>query len=141
MACRRDTLVIRIAADRDCDLIDVVADLEVSRFISYCLSIKKTSSSALSAFYLGVWGIVSGVETLKLIAVCGDVIISVDVTMILNANKPWSVGFSDSVDWVEKFKMGFVARFGVDDDAITVNEVKFDDGDNAILIDEAILVF
>jgi len=37
--------------------------------------------------------------------------------------------------------MGFVARFSVDDDAITVDGVKFDDDDNAVLIDEAILVF
>ncbi len=46
--------MIRIAADRGCDLIGVAADLEVSRFISCCLFIKKTSSSVLSAFCLGV---------------------------------------------------------------------------------------
>ena len=46
--------MIRIAMSRDCNLIDVVADLETSRFISYCLFIKKTLSSVLSVFCLDV---------------------------------------------------------------------------------------
>ncbi len=44
--------MIRIAANKDCNLIDAVTDLETSRFISHCLFIKKTLSSALSAFCL-----------------------------------------------------------------------------------------
>ena len=70
-----------------------------------------------------------------------DVIISVDATVILNAIKPWSVGFNDSVDWIEKLKMNFVARFDVDDDIITVDRVRFGDGDDAVAVDEAILMF
>ncbi len=54
--------------NRDCNSIDVAANLEISRFISHCLFIKKTLSSVLSAFYLDIWDIVSDVETLKLIA-------------------------------------------------------------------------
>ncbi len=46
--------MIRIAADRSCNLIDVVTDLKMSRFINYCLFIKKTLSSVLSAFYLDI---------------------------------------------------------------------------------------
>ncbi len=37
--------------------------------------------------------------------------------------------------------MSFVARFDVDDDVIMMNKVKFDDNDNAILIDKVILMF
>ncbi len=37
--------------------------------------------------------------------------------------------------------MSFVARFNVDDDVIMMNEAKFDDNDNAVVIDEAILMF
>ena len=54
MTCRRDTSMIIIAANRDCDLIVVAADLKMSRFINYYLFIKKTSSSVLSAFCLDV---------------------------------------------------------------------------------------
>ncbi len=126
---------------RDCNSIDVVADLETSRFISHCLFIKKTLSSVLSVFCLDVWSIVSDVETLKLMFIYSDVIISVDATVILNAIKPWSVGFNDSVDWIEKLKMNFVARFDVDDDIITVDRVRFGDGDDAVAVDEAILMF
>ena len=76
-----------------------------------------------------------------MIAVYDDVIISVDVMMILNAIRSWSVGSDNSVDWIEKLKMSFVARFDVDDDVIMMNEAKFDDDDNAVVIDEAILMF
>ncbi len=141
MACRRGMLIIRIAVNRDCNLIDVMTDLETSKFISHCLFIKRTLSSALSAFCLDVWDIVSDVKTLKLIAVYDDVIISVDAAMILNAIRSWSVGFDDSVNWVEKLKMGFVARFDVDDDVIMMNKAEFDDDDDAVVIDEAILMF
>ncbi len=54
MTCRRDTLMIRIIINKDCNLINVVADLEINKFINYYLFIKKTSSSALSAFCLDV---------------------------------------------------------------------------------------
>ncbi len=46
--------MIRIAASRDCNLIDIAANLKISRFISYYLSIKKTLSSVLSVFCLDV---------------------------------------------------------------------------------------
>jgi len=46
--------MIRIAVNRDCNLIDVAANLEISRFISCYLFVKKTLSSVLSAFCLGV---------------------------------------------------------------------------------------
>jgi len=46
--------MIRIIIDRNCDLIDAAANLEMSRFINYYLFIKKTSNSALSAFYLDI---------------------------------------------------------------------------------------
>ncbi len=46
--------MIRIAVSRDCNLIDAVTDLEMSRFINHYLFIKKTSSSVLSAFCLGM---------------------------------------------------------------------------------------
>ncbi len=54
MTCRRDTSMIRIAVNRDYDLIDAAVNFEISRFISYCLFIKKTSSSVLSVFCLDV---------------------------------------------------------------------------------------
>ncbi len=141
MTCRRDTLMIRIAVSRDCNLIDAVTDLETSRFISYYLFIKKTLSSVLSVFCLDMWNIVSNVETLKLMFIYDDVIISVDAVIILNAIRSWSVGFNDSVNWVKKLKMSFVARFDVDDDVITVNEAEFDDDDDAVAVDKAILMF
>ena len=87
MTCRRDTSMIRIVMNKDCNLIDVVTDLEMSRFINYCLFIKKTSSFVLSAFCLDILSIVNNVKILKLIAVYDDVIISVDVTVILNVIK------------------------------------------------------
>jgi len=46
--------MIRIAMNKDCNLIDAVADLKTSRFISYYLFIKKTLSSVLSVFCLDV---------------------------------------------------------------------------------------
>jgi len=46
--------MIRIVMNKDCNLIDVVTDLEMSRFINYCLFIKKTSSFVLSAFCLDI---------------------------------------------------------------------------------------
>jgi len=46
--------MIRIAADRDCNLIDVAANLKTSKFINHCLFIKKTLSSILSVFYLDI---------------------------------------------------------------------------------------
>ncbi len=61
--------------------------------------------------------------------------------MILNAIRSWSVDFNDSVDWIKKLKMSFVAKFNVDDDIIIMNEVKFNDDDDAVVIDEAILIF
>jgi len=61
--------------------------------------------------------------------------------VILNAIKSWSVDFNDSVDWVKKLKIGFVARFSVDNNVITVNEVEFNDDDNAVVINEVILMF
>jgi len=54
MTCRRDTSVIIITINRNYDLIDVAADLKMSRFINYYLSIKKILSSVLSAFCLDV---------------------------------------------------------------------------------------
>ncbi len=61
--------------------------------------------------------------------------------MILNTIKSWSVDFDNSVNWVEKLKMSFIARFDVDDNIITVNEVEFNDDDDVILIDKVILMF
>ncbi len=87
MTCRRDTLMIRIAMNRSCNLINAVINLKINRFINHYLFIKKTSSSVLSVFCLNVWNIVSSVKILKLIAVYDDMIISVDVIMILNAIK------------------------------------------------------
>jgi len=46
--------VIRIAVNKDYNLIDTAANLKTSRFINYYLFIKKTSSSVLSAFCLDV---------------------------------------------------------------------------------------
>jgi len=37
--------------------------------------------------------------------------------------------------------MNFVARFNVDNNIIMMNKVRFDDNDNAVLIDEVILMF
>jgi len=54
MTCRRDTLMIMIIINKDYNLIDVAADLKISRFINHCLFIKRTSSSVLSVFYLDV---------------------------------------------------------------------------------------
>ncbi len=141
MTCRRDTLMIRIIISKDCNLIDAVTDLKTSRFINYYLSIKKTLSSALSVFCLGVWDIINNVETLKLIFIYDDVIISVDTAVILNMIRSWSVDFDNSVDWIEKLKMNFVARFDVDNNVITVNEAEFDDDDDVIVIDKVILMF
>jgi len=141
MTCRRDTSVIRIAVNKDYNLIDAAINLEISKFINYYLFIKKTLSSTLSVFCLGMWSIINNVKTLKLIAVYDDVIISVNIMMILNTIKSWSVDFDDSVDWIKKLKMSFITRFNVDNDVITVNEVKFDDDNNAVAIDEVILMF
>ena len=46
--------MIRIVMNRDCDLIDAAVNLKISKFINYCLFIKKTSSSVLSAFCLDI---------------------------------------------------------------------------------------
>ncbi len=46
--------MIRIVISKDCNLIDAVTDLKMSRFINYYLFIKKTLSSALSVFHLNV---------------------------------------------------------------------------------------
>jgi len=46
--------MIRIAVSRDCNLIDAIIDLKMSRFISYYLFIKRTLSSVLSVFCLDV---------------------------------------------------------------------------------------
>ncbi len=141
MTCRKDTSMIRIAVNKDCDLIDAVVNLEMSRFISHYLFIKKTLSSVLSVFHLDMWDIVSNVETLKLIAVYDDVIISVNAVMILNTIRSWSVDFNDNVNWIEKLKMSFVARFNVDDNIIIMNEAEFDDDDDAVAVNEVILMF
>ena len=37
--------------------------------------------------------------------------------------------------------MSFVARFDVDNNIIMMNEAKFDDNDNAIAVNEVILMF
>ena len=72
---------------------------------------------------------------MKLIVIYDDVIISVDVTIILNVIRSWSVNFDDSV------KMNFVARFNVDNNVIIMNEVKFNFNDDVILINKVILMF
>ncbi len=153
MTYRRDMLMIRIVMNKDYNLIDVAVNLKINRFINCCLFIKKTLSSVLSVFYLDMWDIINNVETLKLIVIYSDVIISVDTAVILNAIKSWSVDFNNSVDWVKKFKMSFVARFNVDNDIImftkfsvdndiiTMNEVRFNFNDNAVLINKVILMF
>jgi len=46
--------MIRIAINKDYNLIDVAANLKTNKFINYCLFIKKTLSSVLSAFCLDV---------------------------------------------------------------------------------------
>jgi len=61
--------------------------------------------------------------------------------MTLNTIRSWSVDFNDSVDWVKKFKISFVARFDVDDNIIIMNEAEFNFNNDVILIDEAILMF
>jgi len=43
-----------LTVSKDCNLIDVVTDLKVSKFINYYLFIKKTSSFVLSVFCLDV---------------------------------------------------------------------------------------
>ncbi len=78
---------------------------------------------------------------MKLIAVYDDVIISVDNVIILNAIKSWSADFDNSVDWVKKLKMSFVARFDVDNDAIMINRVEFADDDDAVSVNRVILMF
>ncbi len=61
--------------------------------------------------------------------------------MILNTNRSWSVDFSNSVDWVKKFKMSFVARFNVDNDVIMMNEAEFNNDDDVISVNRIILMF
>ncbi len=61
--------------------------------------------------------------------------------MILNTNRSWSVDFSNSVDWVKKFKMSFVARFNVDNDVIMMNEAEFNNDDYVISVNRIILMF
>ncbi len=78
---------------------------------------------------------------MKLIAVYDDVIILVDAVMILNVIRSWSVSFDNSVDWVKKLKMSFVARFNVDDNVIIMNEAEFNDDDDTVVIDKVILMF
>jgi len=46
--------MIRIVMSKDCNLIDVAVNLEISRFINYYLFIKRTSSSVLSVFCLDI---------------------------------------------------------------------------------------
>ncbi len=46
--------MIRIAVNKDCNLIDVIVNLKINRFINCYLFIKKTLSSVLSAFYLDI---------------------------------------------------------------------------------------
>jgi len=46
--------MIRIAVNKDYNLIDAVIDLKISKFINYYLFIKKTSSSVLSVFCLDI---------------------------------------------------------------------------------------
>jgi len=46
--------MIRIVMNKDYNLIDVVIDLKINRFINYYLLIKKTLSSVLSVFCLDV---------------------------------------------------------------------------------------
>jgi len=87
MTCRKDTSMIMIAVNKDCNLIDVVTDLKMNKFINHYLFIKKILSSALSVFCLDMWDIINNVKTLKLIIVYSDVIISVNVTVILNVIK------------------------------------------------------
>ncbi len=134
MTCRRDMSVIRIAASKDYNLIVVVTDLKMNKFINHYLFIKKTSSSVLSAFHLDMWDIVNNIETLKLIVIYDDVIILVDAVVILNAIRSWSIDFNDSVDWVKKFKMSFVAKFKIDNDVIMF--AKFSVDDNVIMMNE-----
>jgi len=37
--------------------------------------------------------------------------------------------------------MSFVARFDIDDNVIMMNEAEFDDDDDAVAVDEVILMF
>ncbi len=46
--------MIRIAINKDCNLIDAAANLKISKFINYYLFIKKTLSSVLSVFHLNI---------------------------------------------------------------------------------------
>ncbi len=84
--------------NRDCNLINVIVNFVMNKFINHYLFIKKTSSSVLSVFHLDIQSIVNNVKTLKLIAVYDNVIISVDTVIILNVIKSWSVDFNNSVD-------------------------------------------
>ncbi len=54
MTCRRNTLMIRIVINRDCNLINIVIDFKINKFINYYLFIKKTLSSVLSIFCLNI---------------------------------------------------------------------------------------
>ncbi len=54
MTCRRDMSVIRIAVNRDCNLINVIVNFVMNKFINHYLFIKKTSSSVLSVFHLDI---------------------------------------------------------------------------------------
>ncbi len=54
MTCRRNTLMIRIVINRDCNLINIVIDFKMNKFINYYLFIKKTLSSVLSIFCLNI---------------------------------------------------------------------------------------
>jgi len=46
--------VIRIAVNRDCNLINVIVNFVMNKFINHYLFIKKTSSSVLSVFHLDI---------------------------------------------------------------------------------------
>ncbi len=35
MICKRDTLMIIIAVNKDCNLIDIIIDLKMNKFINY----------------------------------------------------------------------------------------------------------
>ncbi len=54
MTYRRDILMIMITINKDYNLINVVIDLKINRFINYYLFIKKILSSVLSVFCLDV---------------------------------------------------------------------------------------
>lgn len=108
------------AADCNYDLINIVVIIKyiASRFFKYYLFIKKILSFILSAVCFDVYK--SDVKTFKLITVCENVIISIEVTIILSVNSK------------VRFNSDFIIRFSVNNNTINFRN-------NAVLKNKAIV--